>query len=85
MSNDAQRNTSMPFTKVSHGDGTIRILRLPAVINRVGLCRSSIYNRQRAGDFPPAVKLGPRAVGFVEDEIDAWLQAACGRREGAGA
>lgn len=83
MSKEAQCNTSATCNAVTHADGSIRILRLPAVIKRVGLCRSSIYNRQRNGDFPPAVKLGPRAVGFVENEIDAWLRAACGRRNGA--
>ncbi|MGE0487476.1 MAG: helix-turn-helix transcriptional regulator [Gammaproteobacteria bacterium] len=49
------------------------ILRLPAVIARTGLRRSSIYLRIKQGDFRP-VKLGPRAIGFLETEIDAWIE-----------
>ncbi|WP_371435405.1 AlpA family transcriptional regulator [Polaromonas sp.] len=61
----------------------VRVLRLPAVINRVGLSRSSIYNRQRSGAFPRPVKLGPRAVGFIEQEIEAWICNARDLREEA--
>lgn len=61
-------------------DGALRILRMPAVMRRVGLSRSSIYSHQRRGDFPRSVPLGPRAVGFVEHEIEAWIAGACGKR-----
>lgn len=49
------------------------ILRLPALKARVGLSRSSIYLRVSQGDFPRPVQLGPRAVGWVESEVEAWL------------
>lgn len=51
----------------------IRILRLPEVISRVGLKRASIYQYISASNFPKPVSLGPRAVGWLEHEIDAWL------------
>ena len=50
-----------------------RILRLPEVINRVGLKRASIYQYISIGAFPRSVSLGPRAVGWIEREIDVWL------------
>ena len=53
----------------------INILRLPDVINRVGLCRASIYLRIEQGKFPKQISLGARAVGWLESEIDAWLVA----------
>lgn len=53
----------------------IRILRLPEVISRVGLKRASIYQYVSDGRFPKPVSLGPRAVGWIEVEIDAWLAA----------
>ena len=53
--------------------GKIRILRLPEVISRVGLKRSSIYRRIWGGYFPKPVSLGGRAVGWFEHEVDAWL------------
>jgi prophage regulatory protein len=51
-----------------------RILRLSAVINRVGLRRASIYQKMNQGSFPKSISLGIRAVGWVESEIDAWVQ-----------
>ena len=49
-------------------------LRLPAVKARTGLSRSSIYLRISDGTFPHPVSLGPRAVAWVESEIEEWLQ-----------
>ena len=50
------------------------ILRLPAVKTRTGLSRSTIYLRVSQGTFPKPVSLGARAVGWVEAEIQEWLQ-----------
>jgi prophage regulatory protein len=49
------------------------VLRLPAVKRCTGLSRSSIYARVAAGDFPPQIRLGPRAVGWLEHEIQDWI------------
>ena len=51
----------------------IRILRLPEVMDRIGLCRASIYLHMARGSFPKQISLGPRAVGWLEHEVDAWL------------
>ena len=53
---------------------THNILRLPAVKIRTGLSRSTIYLRVSQGAFPKPVRLGARAVGWVEAEIQEWLQ-----------
>ena len=53
---------------------THTILRLPAVKTRTGLSRSTIYLRVSQGTFPKPVNLGVRAVGWVEAEIQEWLQ-----------
>jgi len=50
------------------------ILRLPTVIARTGLSRSTIYLRVSEGSFPAPVSLGDRAVGWVESDIENWLQ-----------
>jgi len=49
------------------------ILRLPAVKTRTGLSRSTIYLRVAEGAFPKPISLGPRAVGWLEAEIQEWL------------
>jgi prophage regulatory protein len=53
---------------------TYTILRLPAVKARTGLSRSTIYLRVSEGTFPRPVSLGRRAVGWLEAEIQEWLQ-----------
>lgn len=53
---------------------THAILRLPAVKANTGLSRSTIYLRVAQGTFPRPVSLGARAVGWVEAEIQEWLQ-----------
>jgi prophage regulatory protein len=50
------------------------ILRLPAVKTSTGLSRSTIYLRIAQGTFPKPVGLGGRAVGWLEAEIQDWLQ-----------
>jgi prophage regulatory protein len=50
------------------------IHRLPVVKARTGLSRSSIYLRIAEGTFPKPVRLGRRAVGWVEAEIQQWLE-----------
>lgn len=60
------------------------ILRLPTVIARTGLSRSTIYLRVTAGTFPRPVSLGGRAVGWVEAEVQEWVeqQIALSRQAG---
>lgn len=53
----------------------LTILRRKQVEIRTGLSRSTIYARISEGTFPPPIDLGGRAVGWLESEIDAWLQS----------
>ncbi|WP_325381766.1 AlpA family transcriptional regulator [Edaphobacter sp.] len=53
----------------------VMILRRKQVENRTGLSRSTIYLRVAQGTFPKAVSLGARAVGWLESEVDEWLNA----------
>ena len=50
-----------------------KIKRRPEVEAKTGLSRSTIYEKMKNGTFPKPVKLGPRAVGWLEIEIDAWI------------
>jgi prophage regulatory protein len=51
-----------------------KIVRLPAVKEKTGLSRSTIYLKVAAGEFPRPVSLGLRAIGWVESDIDSWLK-----------
>ena len=52
----------------------VRFLRLPEVLVRTGLSRSTIYVRLDQGCFPRPVSLGARAVGWIEAEVDEWMR-----------
>ncbi|MGH7239911.1 MAG: AlpA family transcriptional regulator [Candidatus Saccharimonadales bacterium] len=50
------------------------LLRLPQVRQLTGLSRSEIYRRMGLGEFPAKVSLGVRAVGWIETEIQQWIE-----------
>lgn len=58
-----------------------KFLRLPAVIERTGYSRSSIYELIKAGKFPAQVLLGPRATGWLESEVETWMQERIDARD----
>lgn len=53
--------------------GNKQVLRLAAVMHKTGLPKSTIYLRINQGVFPGQVRLGPRSVGWLLTDVDAWL------------
>lgn len=51
-----------------------KMLRLPSVIELTGLSRSSIYLRMSNNEFPRSVSLGGRAIAWLEEDINKWLE-----------
>ena len=61
-----------------------RLIRLPEVLSRTGYGRTSIYRKMDEGTFPKSLKLGgpledsgkfdSRAIAWIEDEVDQWIQ-----------
>lgn len=60
---------------------TNNILRLPDVKQKTGQSRSTIYDKVQRGEFPAPVKIGERAVGWVESEVDSWVKARIEARD----
>lgn len=58
-----------------------RLIRLDEVKRRTGFQKSSIYNRVAEGTFPRPVNLGGRAVAWVEDEIQEWIDSRISERD----
>ena len=50
-----------------------RILRRQLVESQTGLSRSKIYDLITRDEFPGPIKIGARAVGWVEADIAAWI------------
>jgi prophage regulatory protein len=51
----------------------MRFIRRNQVQQITGLSRSSIYAMVADGTFPKQIKIGRRAVAWLETEIDDWM------------
>jgi prophage regulatory protein len=61
----------------------VRILRLPGVQSKTGLGRDSIYRGGREGWFPKPVKINQRSTGWIESEVDAFIERRMRERDQA--
>jgi prophage regulatory protein len=52
-----------------------KILRRHEVEDIVGLSRSTLYSMMADATFPKPIKLGKRAVGWRDGDIDEWLES----------
>jgi prophage regulatory protein len=59
--------TDLPPTKPT------RLVRLPEVMMRVGLGRSTIYRKMEEGRFPRSRSISPKCAVWIEAEIDEWI------------
>jgi prophage regulatory protein len=61
------------------------ILRIDEVEKRTGLSRSTIYDRlnqkskRHDATFPKSISLGSNSVGWMESEINAWIESRSSR------
>ena len=51
----------------------VKFLRLHSVIDLTGLSKSSIYKQIQEHAFPRQVRIGDRAVAWLESDIDRWV------------
>ena len=61
----------------------MKLIRLPEVMERVGLKKSAIYDRIQGKEFPAPVKIGGAST-WPDQEINDWiaLQISRSRPEG---
>ena len=55
--------------------GDMRILRLPQVLQLIGVSRSTLYEMRKRGEFPQPDRVGARAVGWPRWVVTSWLEA----------
>jgi prophage regulatory protein len=60
----------------------ISLLRLPGVLARTGLKKTTLYQLIKRGEFPPSLALTERTKAWRSDEVEAWINsrisAPCG-------
>lgn len=59
------------------------LLRLPEVRSRTGFSRSRIYALMGKKEFPHPIRIGTRAVAWLEREINDWIQSRIRETRGA--
>ena len=70
MDDDSENPTAQTSAVTS---SATRILSLKEVCKVTGLGRSYIYQLQTEGQFPHSIKIGVRVVGWLEGEVQQWL------------
>jgi prophage regulatory protein len=60
---------------------TLSVLRLPAVRAKTQLPTSTIYAMMAAGKFPKPIALSVNTRGWIEAEVDDFLQARMAERD----
>jgi prophage regulatory protein len=59
----------------------MKIIKLPAVMQKVSMGRTQIYQRMKDGTFPLSVPQGKRGRGWIEEEIESWIEARIAARD----
>ena len=57
-----------------------RIERPPAVCERTGLARSTLYELLAQDRFVQPVRLSARSIGFLSAEVDSWIEQRAAER-----
>lgn len=52
---------------------TKTVWRLPEVMARTGLPRSTVYHKMSLDEFPQSINLGLRSVGWIAEEVEEWI------------
>jgi prophage regulatory protein len=58
-----------------------RILRRREAQAKTGLAKTQLYQQIAEGKFPKQIRLGPKAVGWLEHEVDAWIEQRIAERD----
>ncbi|WP_081078104.1 helix-turn-helix transcriptional regulator [Burkholderia territorii] len=57
-------------------DNALRILRIKQLVERTNLSRATLYVLMASDPtFPKKIKLTARSIGFLESEVQAWIEA----------
>ncbi len=62
----------------------LAFMRWSEVLSEIPVGANTVRDMIARGEFPSPVPLGPRTVGFVRDEIEAWKRERVAARGGQG-
>ena len=53
----------------------VRLIRRDELLRLIPFGKSTLFQKIQAGEFPAPLSLGARAVGWREDEVQAWIDS----------
>ncbi|QIL79434.1 AlpA family transcriptional regulator [Diaphorobacter sp. HDW4A] len=59
----------------------MRVLKLKEVLLKTSLGKTTLYMLIKDEAFPKPIPLGLRAVGWLESEVDTWIQSRISVRD----
>jgi len=51
-----------------------RIIRKPELLNIIGLSYPTIWRMEKMGKFPKRLRLGSNSCGWLESEVNEWIE-----------
>ena len=58
-----------------------RILRYPEVRKKVPVTNVTLWRWEKEGTFPKRVRLGGNSAGWIESEVEAWIEQRAAERK----
>jgi len=52
-----------------------KLLRLPSVLDRLGISKTQYYRQMKLGTVPKSIRLGVNSVAWLESDIDAYINS----------
>jgi len=59
----------------------MRVIRKPELLSKVSLSDPTVWRLERAGRFPKRISLGGNSVGWIESEVEGWIQEKKAERD----
>ena len=59
----------------------MKLLPRQVAAEKAGISVTTLFRLERQGEFPAAVSISPRRVGYLESEVDCFIQGRVDRRD----
>lgn len=58
----------------------MKYLRTRDVLKLLNISRSTLFRLEKKGLFPKRIKIGDRAIGWIEKEVSEWMKKKAAKK-----
>ncbi len=75
LSNETDARLDRSSVRTGHKPSvkSMRLLRIPQVMQQTGQKKTMLYELQKVGSFPMRIQITSNSVGWIEEEFNAWI------------